>query len=181
MDKYKLKFTTLQLEIFKLLCIKTGEKLNQREISRLLDVSPTAIANSLSQLEKEKLIKINKSEKMNLNLIELNREDSKTIKLKKVENLKLLYELRIVDFLEENHPGSTIILFGSYGRGEDTIKSNIDIAIINSKERKLKLQEFEKELEREIRINYYKSLKNINKELRENLCNGIILSGRIEL
>jgi len=88
MDTYKLKFTALQLEIFRLLCIKTN-KLNQREISRLLKVSPTAIHNSLNLLEKENLITINKDKSMNLKLIQLNRENHKTIELKelKIKNL----------------------------------------------------------------------------------------------
>lgn len=181
MDTYKLKFTQLQLEIFRLFCIKTGEKLNQRQIARFLNVTPTAIAKALPLLENEKLMIIRKSKEMNLNLVKLNREDKQTINFKKAENLKLFYESNLLEFLKENCPASTIILFGSYAKGEDTIKSDIDIAIIGSNNKKFNMKKYESKLEKEIRINYYKTFKEIHKELKENLCNGIILSGGIEL
>ena len=47
MDTYKLKFTRLQNEIFRLFCINAGKILNKREISLILKVSPTAVANSI--------------------------------------------------------------------------------------------------------------------------------------
>ena len=39
----------------------------------------------------------------------------------------------------------------------------------------------EKELGRQININFYNSFKNIHKHLKANLCNGIVLAGGIEL
>ena len=181
MDAYELKFTQLQLKIFRLFCVKTGEKLNQRQIAKFLNVTPTAIAKSLPLLEKEKLLVIKKSKEMNLNLVELNRENHKVINLKKVENQKLIYESGLLESLKEKYPGCTIILFGSYARGEDTINSDIDLTIIGSNKKSVDLDKYEKFLEREIRINNYKTFKEINKELKENLCNGIVLSGGIEL
>jgi predicted nucleotidyltransferase len=180
MDKYKVKFTALQSEIFKLLCIKAGEKLNQRQISILLKVSPTAIANSLPLLEKEELITKEKQKGMNLIWIGLNRSNKKIIQLKRVENLKTIYESGLISFLEEEFPSAAIILFGSYSRGDDTIKSDIDIAIIGNKEKKVDLKEYEQKFEKEIIINFYNSINKVHKELKENLCNGIILSGGIE-
>lgn len=180
MDMYKLKFTRLQLEIFRLLAVRTGEKLNQREMAGYLDVSPTAVAKSLPGLEKENLIKIEKSKNMNLNLVVLNRDDPQIIRLKRAENLKMLYQSGLVEFLEEKYPGCAIVLFGSFAKGEDTFRSDIDLAVIGL-EKKLDLKEFEKRLEKEIRINYYSSLKEIKKELKENLMNGIVLLGNIEL
>jgi len=181
MDTYKLKLTKLQMEIFRLLCVKTGEKMNQRQIARLLKVSPTAIAKSLPNLEKEERITVEKSREMNLTAISLNRENPRTIQLKRAENLKMLYETGFPEFIEEKHAGSTIILFGSYSKGEDTTKSDIDIAVIGSKAKQIDLKKFEKMLEKDIRINYYKSWKDINNELKENIFNGIVLSGGIEL
>jgi len=181
MDTYKQKFTILQLDIFRLLCIKAGEKINQRQIAKILNVSPTAIAKSLLKLEHGGLIKINKHPEMNLTLIEFNRDNQKAINLKRAENLKIIYESNLTEFLIDHHPGCTIILFGSYAKGEDTIKSDLDLAVIGSKIKKLDFKNFEKKLEKEIRINYYKTFNEIHKHLKENLCNGIILSGGIEL
>lgn len=181
MNMYKLKFTTLQNEIFRLLCIKAGITLNQRGIARLLNVSPTAIAKGVKGLEKEKLIKIEKSKTMNLSSIELNRDNSKVTALKRAENLKMIHDSGLVDFLEEKFPGCTIILFGSYSFGEDTINSDIDIAVIGSKEKQINLTKFDKLLERTIFIHYYDNITAITKNLRSNILNGITLAGAIEL
>ena len=172
--------TRLQNKIFRLLCIKAGEKINQRRISKLVNATPSGVAKALKELEEKELVVIEKDEYMNLNLITLNRT-SVVLRFKQLENLKQVYELKLVNFLEENFPGTTIILFGSYARGEDTVKSDVDIAIIEGKERVINLEFFEKTLERHININFYKSLKQVNKELKENICNGIVLVGGIEL
>ena len=65
MDIYKLKFTTLEQEIFSLLCLKSGEKMSQRDIAKILNVSPTAVANSLKKLKDGNLIKIEKTKTIN--------------------------------------------------------------------------------------------------------------------
>lgn len=188
MDMYKLKLTRLQNEIFRLLCIKAGNQLNQREIAKILRVSPTAISKSLTILEKEGLIFVKKIGNINLLSIGFNRDNQKAVNLKRIENLKILYELELPSFLTDNFPGCTIILFGSYSRGEDVnladldgSKSDIDIAVIGRKEKKIDLDNFEKYLEREININFYTSFKEINEHLKNNILNGIILGGGVEL
>lgn len=180
MDMYKLKFTVLQMEIFRLFCMKTGEKINQRQIAGLLGVSPTAVARALPILEKEKLVRISRGT-TKLHFVELNRDSQKALELKRVENLRLLLESGLPSYLEEHLPGCTIILFGSYERGDDTVKSDIDIAVVGAGDKKLDVAEYEKRLEKEIRINYYKTLKDINRYLKSNILNGFTLSGGIEL
>ena len=188
MDMYKLKWTRLQMEILRLLCIKSGQILNLRGIANCLKVSPTAVSNALNELEKENLIKINKSKTMNLFSIELNRDNSKAIELKRTENIKMFYESELPIFLFNEFPGCTILLFGSYSRGEDILNledlensSDIDIAVIGTKGKRLDLTKFEKLLERKIIINFYRSFKEIHKHLKENIFNGFLLSGGIEL
>jgi len=181
MDIYKLKFTRLQNEIFRLLCIKAGSSLSQREMARLLKVSPTAIGKSIKGLEKAKLVKLKRNNTIKLISVEFNRDNSKAMELKRVENLKLTYESGLSEFLEEKFAGCTIILFGSYSRGDDTINSDIDVAVIGKKIEEINLENFEKMLERKIIINFYPSLKEVHKELKENICNGMILSGGIQL
>ncbi|MBU2496946.1 MAG: nucleotidyltransferase domain-containing protein [Nanoarchaeota archaeon] len=188
MDTYKVKWTKLQAEIFRFLCINAGQNFNLRGIAKPLKVSPTAVSNALHDLQKNGLIKIEKSKTMNLMSIEFNRDNEKAINLKRVENLRLIYESGIMDFLESKFPGCTIMLFGSYSRGEDVWygemddrNSDIDIVIINTKEKEINLEKFERELKRKIFINFYKSWKFIHKNLKNNILNGILFSGGVEI
>jgi len=186
MDMYHIEWTRLQSEIFRLLCIKSGQHLNLREIARNLKKSPTAVSNALRGLEKKGLIQLKKSENINLLSIALHRDNPYALSMKRIENLRMIYESGLAAFLQNNFAGTTIILFGSYSRGDDvSIKeehtSDIDIAIIGTKGKAVKLTEFEKKLERGIIINFYHSFKDIHKHLRDSILNGIVLSGSVDL
>lgn len=178
---YKLKLTNLQQEILRLLFVKAGIALNQRQIANFLEVSPPAVMKALPDLEKESLIKIQQDKETKRWSIELNRDNYKVMQLKRADNLRQLYETGLIDFLEKEFAGATVILFGSYSRGEDIINSDIDIAVIGRKEKEINLKNFEKIFEREINLNFYDSFKDIHKHLKENLCNGIVLAGGVEL
>ena len=180
MDMYKLKFTKLQQEMLRLLFVKAGMSFNERGIARLLKVSPTAISNSLNALEKEKLIVVLKDAESKRLSIQLNRENPKIFMLKRAENLKMIYESGLVEYLTEKFPSATIILFGSYSFGEDTIHSDIDIAVIGAKQKEAALEKFDILLERTIFLQFYASLKEINKNLRENILNGIVFKGAVK-
>ncbi|MBR9700058.1 nucleotidyltransferase domain-containing protein [Candidatus Woesearchaeota archaeon] len=169
MDMYKLKFTRLQNQIVRLLCIKHGKALNQREIAQSLDVSPTAVAKAVKGIG---LIKRTKTKVMTT--IELDMEKASMIK--RTENLRLIYESGLADQLEGHFPGCAIILFGSYSFGEDTVKSDIDIAIIGKK-KDIRLERFEKLLERTINLQFYHDIKSVHANLRQNIINGIVIKG----
>ena len=181
MDTYKLKWTLtkLQTNVFFLLCLKSGEKVSQREIAQELKVSPTAVSSAVKQLEKKGLIKLEKTK--TINFISFNRDNQKALEMKRVENLKNIYLSGLSDYLHHSLAGSTIILFGSYSRGEDTVNSDIDIATIGRKDKFLELERYEKILNRKININFYNSWKDIHKHLKNNILNGIILHGSVEL
>lgn len=178
---YKLKLTNLQQEILKLLFVKAGISLNQRQISKILEVSPPAVMKALPKLEKVNLIKLHQDKETKRWSIELNRDRHQVMQLKRVDNLKNIYESGLADFLEKEFAGATILLFGSYSRGEDLINSDIDIAIVGRKDKLIDLTKYEKVLERKINLNFYDTFQNIHKHLKENLCNGINLVGGVEL
>ena len=179
MDTYTINFTILELEIFSFLSIKAGERLSQREIAKALKVSPTAVSNAVKNLAEKNLITMEKTK--TINFISFNRDNPKAIELKRVENLKQIYLSGLSDFLEEKLAGSTIIVFGSFSRGEDTKTSDIDIAVIRRKDKLLPLELYEKALNRKINVNFYDSWKEINKHLKNNILNGVILHGGVEL
>ena len=188
MDMYKLKWTRLQSEIFRFFCIKAGRSFNLREVSKFLKKSPTAVSNAIQDLKRDNLINVKKIDGANLLSIEFNRDNEKAIELKRIENLKLIYESGLVNCLEEKFPGVTVVLFGSYSRGDDVCikdleenKSDIDIAMIGEKEKDIDLKEFNKKLEREVVLNFYGSFEKIHKHLRNSILNGVVLLGGVDI
>lgn len=179
MDIYQIKWTMLGQEVFSLLCIRSGEKLSQREIAIMLKVSPTAVSNSVKDLKASGMAIVEKTK--TINFVSFNRDNPKAVDLKRVENLKNLYVSGLSDHLEKALPGATIILFGSYSRGEDICGSDIDIAVIGRKDKMLGLERYEKILNRQINVNFYDSWKKINVNLKNNILNGILLHGGVEL
>ena len=178
---YKLKLTILQQEILRLLFIKAGTSLNAHSIARILEVSQPAVSKALPMLEKEGLIKVSKDKISKRLSIELNRDNNQVIWLKRADNLKQIYESGLAQFLYDSFPGATVIFFGSYAFGEDTASSDIDLAVIGTKERMIDLEKFEKMLERKIITNYYKTFNGIDKHLLSNIANGILLKGAVDL
>ena len=76
----------------------------------------------------------------------------------------------------------TIILFGSFSRGEDIEESDIDIYIETHSKKKISLKKFESSLNRNIQLFKHKSIHQIrNKDLANNIINGIVLSGYLEV
>ena len=177
----KPELTNLQQGILELLFKRAGTSLNQNQIAKLLKVSQPAVTKAIPLLEKLEFIKIQKDKETKRWSISLNTNNHKVVQLKRVNNLKQIYETGLADFLEKEFAGATIILFGSYSGGEDIFNSDIDIAIIGRKEKNIDLKKFEDLLERKINLNFYSSFKDIHKNLKENLANGIVLTGSFEL
>lgn len=179
---YKLKLTSLQQEVLRALYQNYGKPINAHRLSKLLLVSQPAISKALKILEENHLINVDKDKDSGRLSIEINDQSFEIKGLKRADNLKQLYESGLVSFLYENLAGATIILFGTYSYGDDAINSDIDIAIIGTKEKKLNLEKFEKILKREVILNYYDSFNNIkNKQLLNNILNGITLGGHVSL
>lgn len=146
-----------------------------REIARILKISAPAVSKAVYKLEKEDLITCKREFVFEITA----KMGDKFKSLKRIHNLKKIYESGLADYLAEKFPFATIILFGSYSRGEDIEKSDIDIAILD-KEKKLELEKFEKKLNRTINVEFI-NFKKASLELKENLVNGIVLSGTLSL
>lgn len=178
---YKLKLTILQQEILRFLFMNAGAVFNARDLAIALKVSQPAISKALPLLEKQQFIVMSKDRKSKRLSIELNRENLLVIGMKRADNIRQLYESGLARFLRESFPGCTVIVFGSFAKGEDMQKSDIDVAVVGAKDKVIDLTMFEKKLMKEIRINFYRSFKEINNELKGNIFGGILLSGWIEL
>lgn len=146
-----------------------------RELSRLLNLSMPTIVSTTNILAKEGLII--KSKSKFITRVTGNRENINFIRRKRLYNLEKVYSSDVIDYVSNiyNHP-KNIILFGSFSRGDDTEKSDIDIAITTNKKLNLDLSKYEKALKRGINI-HETDIKKISEEFKANLANGIILEG----
>ena len=188
MDMYNIKWTPLQHKILRFLCIKAGQTFNLRRVAKPLKASPTAVSNALKSLKDAGLVSVESSKTMNLMSIKLNRDNKKAIEFKRAENLRMVYESGLSDFLYNEFPGCDIILFGSYSKGYDVWigetkehGSDIDIAVIGTKERKVDLTKWNILLERTIHLSFYDSWKGMHKHLKDSILDGITISGGVEL
>jgi len=159
--------------------LQSGKSFTQNALAKKLDVSSTAIAKSLDGISDFILLSKDK-ESLRIS-ISLNTHDRNVIHSKRVENLRNIYDSGLYDFLCESFPTATIVLFGSYAYGEDTVNSDIDIAIFGSKAKMPDFLRFERILFRKISVNFYERFNKVDPFLKGNILNGILLEGRIEL
>ncbi|MBU2612706.1 MAG: nucleotidyltransferase domain-containing protein, partial [Nanoarchaeota archaeon] len=124
-----------------------------KEISRKALISHTSIKKPLEELVKLNLIlkRHEKKGKRKFPIFEANLEHPKFRRLKKSYNLENLYESGIVEKIRDALMPRSIVLFGSYSRGEDIEDSDIDIFVESSKE-EIKLKSFEDKLKRKVNM-----------------------------
>ncbi len=101
-------------------------------------------------------------------------------------NLRLVYESGVIPWVErEIQNAKTIILFGSYRKGDDIESSDLDIAVEVTDEQNLDIwKAFIPKLGYRTNINvniHIFSRKKIDINLFANIANGIILKGFLEV
>jgi predicted nucleotidyltransferase len=152
------------------------------EISKKSKLAHTSTKKYLILLKKEGVIKevIEKKGKRSYPIFTAELNSNQYKNYKKIYNLIKINDSGIIDFLKDKLMPKSIILFGSYSRGEDIEDSDIDI-FIESKKQDIDLNKFEKELKRKIELHFNESLNNYPKELKNNIINGEILYGYLEI
>ena len=153
-----------------------------KDISRTISLAHTSVKPCLDKLLKIKLIikNVEKKGKRNFPTYVANKNSNMYIKHKVSNNLSNLIQSELIRVLEEKFFPKTIILFGSYLRGEDDETSDIDL-FIQSNEEHIDLTKFEKLFCRKIQLHFNKEFRKISEELRNNLINGFVLSGFLDI
>lgn len=150
-----------------------------REIERKTGISIATVSKYIASLVKEGLVKTRRS--ANAILAKANLENQLFTKLKRSYNLEVVYSSGLVQYLIDALRPDAIILFGSFSKGEDDEKSDIDIAVIHGRETEPDTRQFEKALSRKISIIKIKSFKLPEKEFINSLVNGVVLEGSVEV
>ena len=153
-------------------------KLRVRQIERIVKVPLPSVIRYTKELEKESIL--TSSEIANIRVFLANRASKQFLLEKRLFNIKNISTL--ADFLIEELSNPNIVIFGSYSKGEDLENSDIDIYIETASKKKLNLEKFEKLLQRKIHVFVYKNINTIeNKKLTNNILNGIIINGFVEV
>ncbi len=155
-----------------------------REIAKVTRISHTAVRRYLKKLEKEEFL-IKKPTKP-YPTFSANLSSKKYLNLKLFYNLEKIRESGIVESLEHKLSYPTIVLFGSFAKALDDENSDVDICVLTDANANLDLKDFEKEIERPVSLHIFNrkkwdESKEKNPDMINNICNGIVLSGQIEV
>ena len=155
---------------------KPTKGLQIREVIRETKLGNPTVMRVLDKLTKKNMIK--KIPGRIYPYYEGNMENFAFKKLK-IMNITIALEPLITEINEILHP-NCIVLFGSAAKGEDTEQSDVDL-FVQAKRKDVDTIKIEKHLERKISLIFESDIKKVNKELRNNLANGIVLSGYLEV
>ena len=158
-------------------------KFSIRELSRILKVNHTTVRQYLNQLVKEEFLSSKKEGVYSFYRLILNK---KMLNLKLYYNLEKIRNSNLVQDLEKVFDFPVVILFGSYASAMDDANSDVDICIISNIEKEFPTDKYEKILNRKISLhkftkNLWNRSKKSNTNLINNICNGIVLSGELEV
>lgn len=149
-----------------------------KEISRRIKLAPTSVRKHLKELEKQGLIIAKKGERFSG--FTANRDNGDFLFFKKMFNLIKLKESGLVDSLINSFYPKTLVLYGSFLKGEDVEGSDVDLLLISKSKKNIDLGEFEDILKRKIHIVVEDSLKKFKDNLKSEIINGMILYGYLE-
>lgn len=155
------------------------------DMAKEAGVAKANIGVILNKLDKMGFVEITKLTK--IWRIKANQSNWNFIKNKTIYNLHFVYQSGLVEFLADYYKNpKAIILFGSFRKGEDISGSDIDIAIETDEIHDYEafglreLTNFEKSAGRKIQIHLF-SRKNVDINVFNNIANGVVLNGFLEV
>lgn len=150
-------------------------------ISRTIGLAHTSVKKNLDRLVRLELVTefIEKKGDRKFPIYQANLNNKTFKKYKTIYNLSAVLQSKLIDFIEEKLMPKSIVLFGSYQRGEDIESSDIDL-FIECKKEELDVSQFEKKLGRKIELHFNDNFSSYPKELKNNIINGRVLSGFLE-
>jgi len=165
-------------KLLKLFLDSPTESFRLREISRLIELSPPSIINYLKEFEEEGLVK--RMVKRDVPFYSAMRDNPKFIEYKKMSIIFELNYIGLINYLWDKLSPEGIVLYGSFAKGESIEDSDIDLFILG-KDQEIKVDTFEKKLNKKIHILFKKSMKDVPNELKNNILNGFVLKGYIKV
>ncbi len=155
------------------------EEIHVRGIEKKIDMPYSSVRKALVELGEKELL--SKREESKMTFFKARRENREFQEMKRIFNLRKIFESGLVDELEQEYRPDAVVLFGSFLVGNDREESDIDIAVVNGREISIELGPFEDEFNREIQIVEVKNPKEEDVEFRNTLANGFVLTGQLEV
>lgn len=154
-----------------------------RELARMLKINHTSVRQHLLKMVKEGYLDLKEEGVYSFYSLILSK---KTLNLKLYYNLEKIRNSRLIEELEKTYDLPVIVLFGSFASAMDDEKSDVDICLVSNIEKEVNLGKFEKVLNRKISLHKFNKkewirTKKLNSGLINSICNGIVLSGELEV
>ena len=152
------------------------------EISRRSKLAHTSVKKYLDTLRKDKIIirQDEKRGKRNFPFFIANLNSPQYKSHKRFFNILSLNNSGLINFIKDKLTPRSIVVFGSYSLGEDTENSDIDL-FVEAKSHIIKLEAFEKKLKRKIELHFNEDFNSYSSELKNNIVNGSIVYGYLEV
>jgi len=160
------------------------KEFHMREIARLAGMSPSTASKRLSTLARDGLL--TSAETKGMKIFKANSRNPSFRDAKLFYNISRIRSSGLVDYISEELNPKAIILFGSFRKGDNVPGSDIDIFVETASKKDIDLSDFERRLGNSIQLFLMKSseiasMKKNNKELLNNIANGISLEGFLEV
>jgi predicted nucleotidyltransferase len=151
------------------------------DISRKIGLAHTSVKRNLGSLLRLNIIteEVEKRGSRRFPAYKANMDTQEYRIQKQLFNISSIKESGLIQYLQENIMPRSIVLFGSYWKGEDTEASDIDL-YIEAPKAEVMLDKFEKLLKRKLQLHFNESFASFPKELKNNIINGVVLSGYLE-
>ena len=155
-----------------------------REIARIIKKNPVTVKRKLQEFVKKGILNLKKERKFHF--YSSNTENSKYKDIKKSYNFEKLSDSGLIDFLKQEFNLPTIIVFGSFEKGEDNKNSDVDLCIITETKKEASTEKYERLINRRVQLHIFtskkfKNLKLKNEGLFKNIINGYKIYGFLEI
>ncbi|HDP74022.1 MAG TPA: nucleotidyltransferase domain-containing protein [Candidatus Woesearchaeota archaeon] len=107
-------------------------------------------------------------------------------RLRWIYNMQKIWDSGLIEKLRSFYDEPDIVLFGSYAAAVNSRDSDIDIAVVSTHKKKLDCSGLEKKIGHKVQLFIYtkkdiEKMKSSQPELLNSICNGIVLSGELEV
>ena len=158
-------------KIYELFFEHPDRRFTMREIELQTKIPKASVQRYLLEMKKEGIVSNENMAKVNLyyKIIKTNHFIEKIVRC------------GLIDEIVGKLNPSCIILFGSFRKGESEEQSDIDIFVECMGKKKISLEKFEKILGHKIDLFVESDINKINKNLFNNVVNGIKLYGSLKV